>query len=82
MPTERKNKQTKLLQKAKRNRPKDESRIRRLAPRGLAENKKGAVKAGNEYFHACIIARNGFPSVTAAAAEGERPTGGGMLPLP
>ena len=52
------------------------SRINKLAPTAVAEKKKGTKKAGKEYFQACIMARKGFPPVTAAAAEGERPTGG------
>ena len=43
---------------------------------GVVEKKKGTRKAGREYFHACIIEPNGCPPVTAAAAQGERPTGG------
>ena len=52
------------------------SMINKLAPTAVAEKKKGTRKAGKEYFQACIMARKGFPPVTAAAAEGERPTGG------
>ena len=50
--------------------------ISRLLPTLVVEKKKGMRKAGSEYFQACIIEANGFPPVTAAAAHGDRPTGG------
>ena len=43
---------------------------------GVTEKKNGTRKAGSEYFQACIIDPKGWPPVTAAAAEGESPTGG------
>jgi hypothetical protein len=42
----------------------------------LAEKRNGTRKAGSEYFQACIMDLKGLPPVTAAAAEGESPTGG------
>ena len=48
----------------------------RFAPVALAEKKNGTRNAGRRYFHACIMALKGLPPVTAAAAEGDRPTGG------
>ena len=48
----------------------------RFAPSFVAEKRNGTRNAGSEYFHACIIEPKGFPPVMAAAAQGERPTGG------
>ena len=52
----------------------DDEQVRPL--RGLAEKRNGTRKAGREYFQACIMAPKGLPPVTAAAADGDSPTGG------
>ena len=52
------------------------SMMSRLAPSGVTAKKNGTRNAGSEYFQACIIDPKGLPPVIAAAAEGERPTGG------
>jgi len=58
------------------NPPRCASKIKRFAPTVVAEKRKGTRKAGKEYFQDCIMAPKGLPPVTAAAAEGESPTGG------
>jgi hypothetical protein len=76
MPTETKNREQTLVIKARIKSGQFAPTIRRLYPTEVVEKKKGTRKAGREYFQACIIDPKGFPPVTAAAAEGDSPTGG------
>jgi len=76
MPRDRKNSAAVLLSSARMKPGRFAPRIRRFAPVGVAAKRKGTRKAGREYFQACIIEAKGLPPVTAAAAEGDRPTGG------
>ena len=39
-------------------------------------NTNGTRNAGSVYFHVSIIVRNGFPPVSAAAANGDSAVGG------
>src|SRR3990172_9408639 len=45
-------------------------------PAGCTVNMKGTTKAGSVYFQACSMVLKALPPVSAAAAMGERPTGG------
>jgi len=76
MPSETKNNEEQLLTIARMNPPVLAPRMRRFAPVALAEKKNGTKNAGSEYFQACIMALKGLPPVMAAAAEGDKPTGG------
>ena len=48
----------------------------RPIPSGCTVNMNGTMNAGSVYFQAINIVLNGLPPVNAAAAMGDRPTGG------
>src|SRR2546428_7071546 len=48
----------------------------RPIPSGCTVNMNGTTNAGSVYFQAIIIVLKGLPPVRAAAAMGDRPTGG------
>ena len=76
IPTDTKNNENALVKTARINPGRVAPIIKRFAPVAVDEKRKGTRNVGKEYFHACIIDPNGLPPVTAAAAEGDSPTGG------